>query len=73
MLIILDSAVQDAKAMQDFELEPLLMGAEHSQMVKGAPIKSGYDSKDCVDLASSTAESRIKGHRILNKLGSVSF
>ena len=60
LLIILDSAVQDAKAMQGFELESLLMGAEHSQKVKAAPIKNDYSSKNCVALASSTAESRIK-------------
>ena len=54
-----DSAVQDAKAMQDFESESLLMGVEHSQKVKATPIESDYGSKDCVDLASSTAESRI--------------
>jgi hypothetical protein len=45
--------------MQDLESESLLMGAEHSQTVKAAPIKSDYGSRDCVDLASSTAESRI--------------
>ena len=57
--IILNPAVQDAKAMQDFDSESFLMGAEHSQKVKAAPIKSGYGSKDCVDLASSTAGFRI--------------
>ncbi len=57
--IILKTAVQDAKAMQDFDSESLLMGAEHSQKVKAAPIKSDYGSKDCVDLASSTAVFRI--------------
>ncbi|MBS0636987.1 MAG: hypothetical protein JSS12_05710, partial [Verrucomicrobia bacterium] len=54
----LDSAVQDAKAMQDLESESLLMGAEHSLKVKAAITKSDYGSRDCVDLASSTAESR---------------
>ena len=54
----LDSAVQDAKATQDLESESLLMGAEHSQKVKAAPIKSDSGSRDCVALASSTAESR---------------
>ena len=54
----LDSAVQDDKAMQDFESESLLMGADHSQKVKAAPIKSGYGSKDCVTVSSSTAVSR---------------
>jgi hypothetical protein len=46
--------------MQDFELESLLMGAEHSQKVKAAPIESDYGSKDCVNLSPSTAVSRIK-------------
>lgn len=55
--INLDSAVQDAKGMQDFESESLLMGVEHSQKVKATP-KSDCGSKDCVDLASSTAKSR---------------
>jgi hypothetical protein len=44
--------------MQDLEPGSLLMGAEHSQKVKAAPIKSDYGSRGCVDLASSTAESR---------------
>jgi hypothetical protein len=46
--------------MQDFELESLSMGAEHSQKVKAAPIESDSGSKDCVDLASSTAKSRFR-------------
>jgi len=46
--------------MQDLESESLLMGAEHSQKVKAAPIKSDSGSRDCVALASSTAESRFK-------------
>ena len=45
--------------MQDPELESLLMGAEHSPKVKAAPIKSDSGSGDCVELASSTAESRL--------------
>ena len=56
----LDSAVQDAKAIQDLESESLFVGAEHSQKVKAAPTKSDYGSRGCVDLASSTAESRFK-------------
>jgi len=57
-LFILDSAVQDDKAMQDFESESLLMRGDHSQKVKAPRIKGGSGSKDCVDLSSSTAESR---------------
>ena len=33
----LDSAIQDAKAMQDFESESLLMGADHFQKGEGGP------------------------------------
>ncbi len=56
----LKTAVQDAKAMQDFDSESLLIGAEHSQKVQAAPIKSDCGSKDCVALASSTAVFRLK-------------
>ena len=56
----LETAVQDNKMMQDFELESLRMGADHSQMVKAAPIRNDYGSKDCVNLLSSTAVSRFK-------------
>jgi hypothetical protein len=45
--------------MQDFELESLLMEGDHSQKVKTPPIRSDYGSKDCVNLSSSTAVSRI--------------
>jgi len=57
--LILDSAVQDDKAMQDFESESLLMRGDHSQKVKAPRIKGGYGSKNCVALSSSTAESRL--------------
>ena len=57
--IILETAVQDDKVMQDFESESLLMGGDHSQKVKAPPIKSDYGSKDCGDLASPTTESRL--------------
>jgi hypothetical protein len=49
--IILETAVQGDKVMQSFELESLLMGAEHSQKVKAAPIESDYSSKDCITLS----------------------
>jgi hypothetical protein len=45
--------------MQDFELELILMGSDHSQKVKAPPIRSDYSSKDCVTLSSSTAVSRL--------------
>jgi hypothetical protein len=57
--IILETAVQDDKVMQDFELESLSMGVDHSQTVKAIPIRRDYSSKDCVNLSSSTAVSRI--------------
>jgi hypothetical protein len=55
----LETAVQDDKVMQDFELESLSMGVDHSQKVKATPIESDYSSKDCVNLSSSTAVSRV--------------
>jgi len=36
-IIILETAVQDNKVMQDFELESLPMGVDHSQKVKAPP------------------------------------
>jgi len=56
----LETAVQDDKVMQDFELESLTSGGEHSQKVKAPPLVSDYSSKDCVNLPSSTAVSRFK-------------
>jgi hypothetical protein len=40
--LTLETAVQDDKVMQDFELESLLMGGDHSQKVKPPPIRRGY-------------------------------
>jgi hypothetical protein len=57
--IILETAVQDDKVMQGFELESLLIDDDHSQKVKEPPIRSDSNSKDCVNLSSSTAVSRI--------------
>jgi hypothetical protein len=58
-IIILETTVQDDKVMQSFELESLLMGGDHSQKVKASPIRSDDGSKDCGNLSSSTAVSRI--------------
>lgn len=55
----LETAVQDDKVMQDFDSESILMGGDHSLKVKPPPIKSDYGSKDCVNLSSSTAVSRL--------------
>jgi len=55
----LETAVQDGEVMQDFELEPLTAGGDHSQKVKALPAVSGYGSEDCVNLPSSTAVSRL--------------
>ena len=57
--MILETAVQVGKVMQDFELESLTTGGEHSQMVKVPPVVSDSNSKDCVNLPSSTAVSRM--------------
>ncbi len=62
----LETAVQDDKVMQDFELESLLMGGDHSQKVKAPTIRSDSGSKDCVNLSSSTAVSRLKALKILH-------
>ncbi len=59
----LETAVQDDKVMQDFELELLLMGGDHSQKVKAPPFRSDYGSKDCVNLSSSTAISRLNDQK----------
>ncbi len=56
----LETAVRDDKVMQDFESELLLIGGDHSQKVKAPPIGSDYGSKDCVNLSSPTAVSRLK-------------
>jgi UTP---glucose-1-phosphate uridylyltransferase len=56
----LETAVQDDKVMQDFELESFLMGGDHSQKVKEPFIRSDYGSKDCINVSSSNAVSRLK-------------
>ena len=45
--------------MQNFYLELLTKGGSHSQMVKGPPLASDSGSKDCVNLPSPTAVSRM--------------
>ena len=57
--LTLETAVQDDKVMQNFDSELFPRGAEHSQKVKAAPIGSNYESKDRVNLPSSTAVSRL--------------
>jgi hypothetical protein len=39
-IFILETAVEDDKVMQDFELESLLMGGNHSQKVKAPPLEA---------------------------------
>ncbi|MEI8366059.1 MAG: hypothetical protein WCF65_06545 [Parachlamydiaceae bacterium] len=55
----LETAVQDDKVMQGFESESIVIGGDHSQMVKAPPIRNDYGSKNCVNLSSSTAVSRL--------------
>lgn len=62
----LETAVRDDKVMQDFESESLLIGGEHSQKVKAPPIESDYGSKDCINLSSPTAVSRLNQIRSLH-------
>ena len=57
--LTLETAVQGDKVMQDFELESLPIGVDHSQKVKAISIGNDYSSKDCVNLAPSTAVSRL--------------
>jgi hypothetical protein len=63
----LETAVQNDKVMQGFELGSLLMGGNHSQKAKTATIRSDYGSKDCVNLSSSTAVSSLNPQRIKEK------
>lgn len=58
----LETAVQDRKVMQNFELESLKPREDQSQKVKAPLVISDYDSKDCVNLPSSTAISRLEKH-----------
>ena len=57
--IILETAVQGDKVMQDFKSESFVMVGDHSQLVKAPTITSDYGLKDCVNLSPSTAVSRI--------------
>jgi len=57
--IILETAIQGDKVMQDFESGSFAMGVDHSQKVKATPIANDYGSKDCVNLSPSIAVSRI--------------
>jgi len=71
MCMILETAVQGDKLTQSLESESLLIGADHSQKVKAAPIKNDYGSRDCVNLSPSTAVSRMK--RTAAILGAISL
>jgi len=53
--MILETAVQGDKVMQDFESGSFAMGVDHSQKVKATPIANDYGSKDCVNLSPSIA------------------
>jgi len=57
--IILKTAVQDDKVMQSFELYSFSMGIAFTFWECSIPIENEYSSKDCVNLSSSTAVSRI--------------
>ena len=61
----LETVVQGDKVMQDFELESLPIGVDHSQKVKATPIGSDYDSKDRVNLSPSTAVARFNGQDLI--------
>ena len=57
--MLLGTAVRDDKVAQDFDSESLKAKDSHSQLVKGALALSDSGSKDCVNLPSSTAVSRM--------------
>ncbi len=46
--------------MQGFESEPISIGGAHSLTVKGPSVGRGSGSKDCVNLPSPTAVSRVQ-------------
>ncbi len=52
-MIILETAIEDGKVMQDFDLESLPTEGEHSQMVKDPSVGKDSGSKDCINLPSS--------------------
>ncbi len=54
----LETAIGPSQEMQDFELESLSIGGDHSQKVKAPPIGSDYGSKDCVSWPDPIAVSR---------------
>ena len=57
--MILETAVRDDKVRQDFDSELLKSVDSHSQLVKGSTLLSNSGSKDCVNLPSPTAVSRM--------------
>ncbi len=57
--INLETAIRDGKVVQDFDAESHRAGDTHSQMVKGSPALCDYGSKDCINLPSPIAVSRI--------------
>jgi UDP-N-acetylmuramate--alanine ligase len=66
----LEMAAEDNKVMPDFDLELLSIGAEHSQKVKSVSSGSNYGSKDCVNLLSSAAVSKLNIGNPLEKASS---
>jgi hypothetical protein len=57
--MILETAVRDGKVMQDFEPESFERGDTHSRLVKGSLRSNDSGSKDCINLPSPTAVSRM--------------
>ena len=57
--IILETAVEPRKKVQDFEPQLLAAGVEHSQKVKATPAASDCGSEDCAFIPDSTAVSRL--------------
>ena len=57
--MILETAVRDSKVMQGFDSESFKAKDSHSRLVKGSLALSDSESKDCVNLPSPIAVSRM--------------
>ena len=57
--MILETVVRDGKVRQGFGPESFKSGGSHSQLVKGPPLLNDSGPKDCVNLPSPTAVSRM--------------
>lgn len=59
-LLNLETAVENDNVLKDFDLESRSMKVDHSKKTKTTLIESDYSSKNCINLLSSTAISKLK-------------